>query len=116
MGKGMTKLTLENAVDRGKAENGELTWDQVRHVEVEALVDTSAMMLALPADIVEKLGVKSSERRVATLADGRAIEVARVTGLYIKIVDRDMTGDAMVLPAGTTPLIGQIQLEALDLI
>lgn len=116
MGKVMTKLTLENALDRGKAQNGELPWEQVRHVEVEALVDTGAIMLALPADIVERLGVRSTERRVATLADGSAIEAGRVIGLYIKILDRDMTGDAMVLPAGATPLIGQLQLEALDLI
>jgi hypothetical protein len=27
-----------------------------------------------------------------------------------------MTADALVLPAGATPLIGQLQLEALDLI
>jgi clan AA aspartic protease len=116
MGQVMTKLILENSWDRGNAENGIIPWDQVRHVEVEALVDTGAVMLALPADIVNKLGVKERERRVATLADGSTIEVGRVLGLYIRILDRDMMGDAIVLPVGSTPLIGQLQLEALDLI
>ncbi len=112
----MTKLTLENVTDRGKAEEGLIRPDQVRRVEVDALVDTGAMTLVLPADVVEKLGVPIRDRRAARLADGSLCDVGRVTGLYIEILGRDMTGDALVVPAGATPLIGQLQLEALDLI
>ena len=112
----MTKLKLANAVDYENALNGLITSDQVRGVEVEALVDTGATMLALPADVVAKLGAPIRERRCAKLADGSSIEVGRVMGLRIEILGRDMTGDAWVLPAGATPLIGQVQLELLDLI
>jgi hypothetical protein len=62
----MTKLTLENIVDRGNAANGLSRPDEVRRVEVEALVDTGATTL--------------------------------------------------VVLAGVTPLIGQVQLEMLDLV
>jgi len=112
----MTKLTLENAVDHENALNGVIAVDQIRRVEVDALVDTGATMLALPADIAAKLGVTTRDRRRAKLADGTSIEVGRVTGLRIEILGRDMTGDAWVLPVGATPLIGQVQLELLDLI
>src|SRR5689334_17625696 len=110
MGKVMTKLILENALDLGNAENGAIRHDQVRRVEVEALVDTGATMLALPADLVAPLGLPIRDRRRAKLADGTSIEVGRVTGLRIEILGRDMTGDAWILPAGSTPLIGQVQL------
>ena len=116
MGKVMTKLTLENATDRGKAEEGLIRRDEVRRVEVIALVDTGATTLVLPADVAEKLGVPIRDRRPARLADGSLCDVGRVTGLYIEILGRDMTGDALVMPTGTTPLIGQIPLEALELI
>jgi clan AA aspartic protease len=112
----MTKLKLENVVDRGNAENGSIPWDQVRSVEVEALVDTGATRLVLPADLVEALGVPLRDRKTARMADGSLSEVARVTGLRIEILGRDMTGDALVVPAGATPLIGQVQLEMLDLV
>jgi clan AA aspartic protease len=112
----MTKLILENVVDLGMAENGSLPRDQVRRVEVEALVDTGAVALILPQDIVDALGLTTRERRVAKLADGSTCEVTRATGVRVEILGRDMTTDALVVPAGNTPLIGQIQLEYLDLI
>jgi clan AA aspartic protease len=112
----MTKLTLENDADRCNAENGLIRPDEVRRVEVEALVDTGATTLVLPADLVERLGVTLRDRKTARLADGSLSEVARVTGLRIVILGRDMTGDALVVPAGATPLIGQVQLEMLDLV
>jgi clan AA aspartic protease len=88
----------------------------VRRVEVEALVDTGATTLVLPADIAAKLGLTFRDRKTARMADGSLSDVARVTGLYIEILGRDMTGDALVVPAGVTPLIGQVQLEMLDLV
>jgi clan AA aspartic protease len=116
MGKVMTKLTLENIGDRMNAATGLIGPDQVRRVEVEALADTGATTLVLPADVAERLGLPFKDRKTARMADGSLSEVARVTGLYIEILGRDMTGDALVVPTGATPLIGQVQLEMLDLI
>lgn len=112
----MTKLILENVVDRGNAENGVIAREQVRRVETEGLVDTGSVMLVLPADIVAALGLPIRERKVATLADGSTCEVGRVTGVRVEILGRDMTTDALVVPEGATPLIGQVQLEVLDLV
>ena len=116
MGKVMTKLIIENIVDRHNAEAGLILKTQVRRIEVEALVDTGATTLVLPADVVATLGVPLRDRKKVRLADGSLSDVARVTGLHIEILGRDMTGDALVVPAGATPLIGQVQLEMLDLV
>ncbi len=112
----MTKLILENEADRCNAENGLILPNQVHRVEVEALVDTGATTLVLPADVAAKLGAPLRDRKTVRLADGSFSEVARITGLHIEILGRDMTGDALVVPEGATPLIGQVQLEMLDLV
>ncbi len=116
MGKVMTKVILENAADRSNAENGLIRPDQVRRVELEALVDTGATMMVLPADVVAALGLTVRTYRPARLADGSLCDVGRVTGMWIEILGRDMTGDALVVPPGNQALIGQVQLEVLDLI
>jgi clan AA aspartic protease len=83
---------------------------------VDALVDTGSTGLALPADVVEMLGLRELRRVEITLADGSKRLVPVVTGVAIEIVGRGMVCDAFVLSAGATPLIGQIQLEWLDLV
>jgi hypothetical protein len=50
------------------------------------------------------------------VADGSVRSVPIVGDLRIAILGRDMTCDALVMPVGTTPLIGQIPLEELDLV
>ena len=60
-------------------------------------------MLALPEDVAAKLAAPSLGKR-------------RVGNLRLEILGREMTTDALILPAGATALIGQIPLEALDLL
>jgi len=87
----------------------------VREEEIEALVDTGATMLVLPADVVERLGLAAHGAANVRLADGTTRRVVRV-GVRCEILGRDTFCDALVFPAGSTALIGQIPLEALDLI
>jgi clan AA aspartic protease len=116
MGKIMTKVKLTNRVDEWAASRGLLPPDQVRTIEVAALVDTGATTLVLPADVCRKLGLTEVDRRRVRYADGRVGRVPRVTDLRIEILGRDMVCEALVEAEGTTPLIGQIPLEALDLV
>jgi clan AA aspartic protease len=116
MGKVMTKLKLANAGDEGMVRAGLLAPDQVRHIEVDALVDTGATRLVLPTDIVAFLGLPQIDRWSVRLADGTVREIPVVGDLRIEILGRWMHGDALVTPAGTMPLIGQIPLEGLDLV
>ncbi len=56
VGKVVTKLKLTNHADFIQAGSGSIAPDAVRSLEIEALVDTGATMLALPEDVVAALG------------------------------------------------------------
>lgn len=112
----MTKLTLWNNTDLDMASRGLLAPEAVRTEEVEALVDTGAVMLVLPIDLCMRLGLTVVGHQTARLADGTLRRVPQLGSLRIRLVGREMNCDVLALPEGTTPLIGQIPLEALDLI
>lgn len=116
MGKVMTKVKLTHREDSFAERRGLLSADRVRKMEIEVLVDTGATMLVLPADVCRALGVREGGRRRVRYADGRRREVPWVTDLFSEILGRQMSCDALVEGEGTTPLIGQIPMEALSLV
>jgi len=116
MGKVMEKIKLTNSYDEEKVESGYWKPEEVRSIEIEALVDTGATMLILPADVVERLGLTDHGRRKVVYADGRQEEIPWIGGVRLTVLGREMIASALVVPAGTTALIGQIPLEELDLI
>jgi clan AA aspartic protease len=112
----MAKIKLTNLLDVGKASDGMVPPESVRKVEIEALVDTGATMLVLPEDVVIALGLPARGTRAVRYADGRVRDVPWVGGVLLEILGREMTCDALVEALGSTPLIGQIPLEGLDLV
>ena len=112
----MQKIKLTNSADIIRSQDGHLAPEKVRTLEVEALVDTGASTLVLPADVVAQLGFAQVEVKKVRLADGSLIDSPRVTNIRLEICGRDMLTSAYVMPAGTTALIGQIPLEELDLV
>lgn len=112
----MTKVKITNMVDRQMAADGLIPADRVRSIELEALADTGAIAMAIPADVAERLGASVVRKDTVRVADGRRLQVDYVGGLWIEVLGRSMTGDAIVLPRGTTPLLGAVQLEMLDLV
>src|SRR4029079_13673093 len=110
------QVKISNCTDVENARRGLMPTASVRSIQIDALVDTGATMLALPEDVVEKLGVPSLGIRRVRDARGIVVEVPWVGDLRVEILGREMTTDALVLPSGATPLIGQIPLEALDLV
>jgi clan AA aspartic protease len=116
MGAVMTKVELWNLTDLEMARRGLLPPEQVRHASIEAMVDTGAMLMAIPEDVALALDLPLLEIRPVILADGTRRPIPKAGGMRIEILGRQMTCDAFVTPAGTTPLIGQIPLEGLDLI
>jgi len=116
MGKVMQKIKLTNYADMIRAQDGHLAPELIRSIEMDALIDTGASTLILPADVVEKMGFTQVEVRKLRRADGKLIESPRVADIHLEICGRDMFTSAYVTPAGTTPLVGQIPLEELDLI
>jgi clan AA aspartic protease len=116
MGMVMTKVTLWNNTDLDNAERGLIKPEDVRTVEIEALVDTGATQMVIPIDICLKLGLRPGRTVPVRLADGTDREMTFYTSLHVSILGRDMACDALASPEGTTPLIGQIPLEGLDLV
>jgi clan AA aspartic protease len=112
----MTQLKMWNATDLADAKRGLIPAEAVRSITVEALVDTGAIALVIPEDVAHALGLSVIQVRTVILADGSKREIPTMGGLRIEILGRQMACDAYVTPAGTTPLIGQIPLEYLDLI
>ena len=116
MGKVMTKVKLTNDHEAQLAAAGSLDPVRVRSVTVDALVDTGATMLTIPAEACRALGLPHRGTRRVRYADGRIREVPWVGGILLEILGRQMTCDALVESERTVPLIGQIPLEGLDLV
>jgi predicted aspartyl protease len=116
MGRVLTSVTLENPEDIWAVKKGLITADEVRRATInDALVDTGATMLSLPASIIRQLGLtKQSTRRVTT---SRGVDEADVySAVKLAIQGRTCTVDVLEVPDNIPALIGQIPLEYLDFV
>ena len=116
MGEIVASMELENTIDRGVVKQGLRDESTVRRTTVEGVVDTSAVMLVLPENVVNWLGLETQREVVVTYADERK-ETRPVAGpVTVQIGNRFMNADCIIGPPLSEPLIGQIVLEALDLV
>ena len=116
MGEIVVQVELENQEDRALVERGYLEESEIRQARIPAVADTGAMMLALPEDVVEELGLQEVGSISARYADGRREPLPMAGPLTIQISDRSMPTNCIVLPSGADALIGQVVMEFLDLI
>ena len=116
MGEIVAQVELENPGDRALAQRGHGRESEVRRSSVDAVVDTGAVMLVLPQNVVERLGLEKQRTVVVTYADERREERPLAGPVTVRIGNRSMNTDCVVGPPLSEPLIGQIVLEALDLI
>ena len=116
MGEIIVEIELENGEDRSDARRGLITEEQVRRETITAVADTGARMLALPEDVVERLGLSIVDTIATAYADGRRGTLPVTETLIIRIGNRRMPTDCLVVPTGAEALVGQIVLERLDLI
>ena len=116
MGEIVASMELENAGDREIFSEGLRDESTVRRATVEGVVDTGAVMLMLPENLVGSLGLRTRRQISVTYADERS-ETRSVAGpVTVQIGNRFMTADCVVGPPSSEPLIGQIVMEALDLV
>ena len=73
-------------------------------------------MSMLPQNVVERIGVGIHGTAIVTHADERKEERPIAGPLTLRICNRLMSTDCVVVPPLSEPLVGQIVLEALDLI
>jgi predicted aspartyl protease len=110
-----TAITLENQSDLEAVERADLDASHVRRITVsDVLVDTGANLLALPASLIERLGLKlRREVDVETAAGFRKARIFR--GVELTVEGRSGTFDCLELPGGETVLLGVLPLEELGL-
>lgn len=107
---------LENGEDRSLVRRGALKPAEVRRVEADALVGTGAVLLLLPQDMVEALGLGMMDKAVVTLANDQKVEMPIAGPLVLTTLGRTMNTDCLVGPPRCEPLLGQVVLERLDLV
>jgi len=116
MGEIRVEVFFENGRDRILAQEGHLNPSSVRGIEVDALVDTGAVMTLIPQEIVERLGLAIDGRIIVALANDEKVELDRARNLSLRIGERQMDTDCLVGPPTCEVLIGQLVLERLDLV
>lgn len=116
MGELVASVDLENTADRNIVSAGLRDESTIRRTTVDGVVDTGAVMLVLPENVVGCLGLEIQRQVVVTYADERK-ETRPVAGpVTVRIGNRFMISECVVGPPLSEPLIGQIVLEALDLV
>jgi clan AA aspartic protease len=116
MGEIRAKVTLQNDRDIFRYQERIIKEPEIRCVTLDALVDTGAVMVLLPQDVVEFLGLEITEKVIVTLANEQKIELEVAGTLSLRIENRMMKTDCLVGPPQCEPLIGQLVLERLDLV
>ena len=116
VGKVIVAAKIENLEDLYAAKKGTLSPDQVRTVEVpDALIDTGATMLSLPAKLIAQLGLERLRTRRARTAAGIA-EFGVYSTVQLTVQGRDCRLDVAEVSDDCPVLIGQLPLENLDFV
>ena len=110
-----TAITLKNAIDVYKAQEGAIKEQEIRQKNIEALVDTGAWTMVINETMQKDLGLGVTRTDTGTLADGTQSMYNIVGPLIVAWKDRSAICEALVLPNAEEALLGAIPLEAMDL-
>lgn len=116
MGRVTVEVALANDRDLVRAEAGDISASEVRRGSVDAIIDSGAARLVLPAHIVNTLGLSEDGETNVRYADQRTARKAIVGHVHLELCGRDSVFTAIVEPDRQDALIGAIVLEELDLI
>jgi clan AA aspartic protease len=114
MGNVFAEITVKNAADIVRVQDGHIAEKDVRTVTLTALVDTGATTLIINEEIFNQLGLSVEETRNINLAGGVKMICKVTSPVNIHWKNRSAAVRAVVLPEGK-PLLGVIPLEFMDL-
>ena len=110
-----TEIKLANLSDLFLVTAGAMNPEEVRRLTIEdALVDTGATRLCLPASLIEYLGLTPVSKRAARTAAG-IVERTIYSEVEYTLLERSGTIRVTDLPEGSPVLVGHMVLEDLDL-
>ncbi len=116
MGAVFAEIELVNSVDEANAANRKLPKSKVRRINLQMLVDTGSTMMILPEPVIKALGLKLTRTGTSRMADGRVVARKVYGPVKVRFQLRTMQTEAVAGSPGVPPLLGQIPLEALDLL
>ena len=115
MGLTYANIELRNAGDIEMVRRGYIGEDEIRNIEVSAMVDTGSIMLCINESLQEVLGLPFRTKRRSQLADGTIIELTVVGPVIVRYLDRECSTNAILLPNDQEALLGAIPMEEMDL-
>jgi predicted aspartyl protease len=116
MGRVVGKVELVNHVDAIKAKSGILPPENVRRVQIDAIVDTGASHLVIPQSVADALGVPVIGQTTVRYAGQRQAAKPIVSDVEVHVLARDGVFKAIVEPDRKDVLLGAIVLEDMDFI
>jgi clan AA aspartic protease len=90
--------------------------EEIKKMHVKMLVDTGSVMLAINENIQEILQFPVIEKRKVLLANSAVEEYDVVGPVELRFRNRQTSCRAIVLPGDSTPLLGAIPIEDMDVI
>ena len=114
MGIAYADVTLANVSDIIRSKLGEIKPEDVRKVQIHAMVDSGSTFLAINETIRNQLGLPITRTTSCKLADGSLMEMPVVPGIKIYFENREAECEAVVFPGDTLPLLGALAMEAMD--
>lgn len=115
MGKIYTNIKLTNDRDIGLAEHHHIGEEEIRKIEVNALVDSGCDLLVINDAVQKQLGLEKIKRKLGQLADG-SIDYYDIVGpVQLEVLgNRLIITTAMVIPNADEILLGAIPMQELD--
>ncbi len=116
MGLVYADIELINADDLALVRRNKMDQDEVRHMDINMLVNSGAYMMSINENIQEQLQLPFVEKRKAQLADGSIAEYDVVGPIQVRFANRKAVCNAFVLKGDNEPLLGAIPMEEMDVL
>ena len=116
MGLVYADITLLNSFDVTASKKGLIAKEDVKKLEVKALVDSGAITLTINDAIASQLDLEIEDSINIELADGTHSKRNLAGPVTIRFKNRMISCSALVLPGASEVLLGAIPMEAMDVI
>ncbi len=114
MGITYAEIELVRVADQILVQEGYLTADQIRRVQVTALVDSGSSMLVVPRSLAKLLNLRGLDTVQTELADGSILQADVVGPVEVRFQNRKTVVGAVVVEAETEVLLGAIPMQGMD--